>query len=74
MVDTHPGDKGARQLRRYWTTGVGGQVKIRWGSPGDFTRCVVNLSKYVDPEQAKRMCANYHHSMTGMWPGDRKNL
>lgn len=69
----NPGGKGERALRRYWTTGAGGQIKIRWGTPGDWTRCVAHLSEYVGEGQAKRMCANYHHAMTGMWPGDKAN-
>lgn len=63
----------AVRLRRYWTRGEGGKLKVRWGTPGDWTRCVKYLSKYVNPEQSKRMCANYHRTMTGMWPGDKRN-
>lgn len=28
----------ARRLKEYWKTGAGGR-KIRWGTPGDLTRC-----------------------------------
>ncbi len=32
-----PGDAQATaRLRRYWTKGEGGIVKIKWGTPGDF--------------------------------------
>jgi 2'-5' RNA ligase len=62
----------AEQLRRYWTIGAGG-AKIRWGTEGDFTRCVRYLSEHMTPENAKGYCANRHHEMTGMWPGDRDN-
>lgn len=62
---------GAEHLRRYWTTGKGG-LKIRWGTPGDWRRCVRQLSKHLGP-RAKGYCALRHKEMTGMWPGDRRN-
>jgi DNA-binding ferritin-like protein len=62
---------GAENLRRYWTIGKGG-LKIRWGTPGDWTRCVRQLRKYMGP-RAKGYCSLRHKEMTGMWPGDRKN-
>ena len=33
-----------RGLREYWTHGEGA-AKIRWGTPGDFDRCVTHLEK-----------------------------
>lgn len=62
----------AEKLRRYWTIGKGGQIKIRWNSPGDWTRCYRNLKKYMGP-RAKGYCSLRHKEMTGMWPGDRNN-
>lgn len=44
----------AEKLRRYWTVGKGG-AKIRWGTKGDWTRCVRNLSKYLGP-RSKGYC------------------
>lgn len=44
----------AEKLRRYWTVGVGGQ-KIRWGTSGDFRRCVTLLSKHLGV-RAKGYC------------------
>ncbi len=61
----------AEELRRYWTTGKGG-MKIRWGSAGDWTRCVRQLSKYLGP-RAKGYCALRHKEMTGLWTGDKKH-
>ena len=61
----------AEELRRYWTRGKGA-AKIRWGTPGDWTRCVRNLRKYMGP-RAKGYCALRHKEMNGVWPGDRKN-
>lgn len=56
----------AARLRRYWTTGVGGKVKVRWGVGGDFNRCVSHLRRYLrDP---KGYCALRHRQATGMWP------
>lgn len=63
---------GAEDLRHYWTNGAGA-VKIAWGTPGDFTRCVAFLSEHMTPEQAKGYCANRHKEVTGMWPGDKDN-
>ena len=61
----------AEQLRKYWTVGVGGQ-KIRWGSPGDWTRCVALVGKHLGP-RAKGYCALRHKEMNGYYPGDKKN-
>jgi len=62
----------AENLRRYWTTGKGG-LKIRWNTPGDWTRCNRQLKKYMGP-RAKGYCALRHKEMTGVWPGDKKNV
>ena len=57
----------AEKLRLYWTVGKGG-AKIRWGTPGDFTRCVRHLNKYM-PGRAEGYCQNLHQRMTGMATG-----
>ena len=62
----------AERLRRYWTIGKGGVIKIRWNTPGDWTRCYRHLKKYMGP-RAKGYCSLRHKEMTGMWPGDRRN-
>jgi hypothetical protein len=62
----------AETLRRYWTVGKGGLVKIRWNTPGDWTRCYRNLKKYMGL-RAKGYCSLRHKEMTGMWPGDKNN-
>jgi hypothetical protein len=59
-------------LENYWKLGKGA-IKIRWGSPGDFTRCVRHLDKHVGSERAKRICAQWHYDTNGFWPGDRRN-
>lgn len=58
----------AENLRRYWTVGKGA-LKIRWGTEGDWTRCVRQLSKYLGP-RAKGYCSLRHKEMNGIWPGD----
>ena len=68
-IDRNRGN--AEKLRRYWTVGKGG-LKIRWNTPGDWTRCHRYLSKYLGP-RAKGYCALRHKEMTGMWPGDKRN-
>jgi hypothetical protein len=62
---------GAENLRRYWTRGEGA-LKIRWGTGGDWTRCVRYLSKYLGP-RAKGYCALRHKEVTGLWTGDAKH-
>ena len=62
---------GAEKLRKYWTVGKGG-AKIRWGSEGDWTRCVTQLTKYLGP-RSKGYCALRHKEMNGIWPGDKRN-
>lgn len=63
---------GAEKLRRYWTVGPGG-AKIRWNTPGDWKRCVRQLSKHLGP-RARGYCALRHKEMTGMWTGDKEHL
>jgi hypothetical protein len=62
----------AEKLRRYWTFGPGA-LKIRWNTPGDWTRCNRQLRKYMGP-RAKGYCALRHKEMTGVWPGDKRNV
>lgn len=66
--DLKTGQQKAAPLRRYWLHGVG-STKILWGTPGDWTRCVGMLSKYLG-NRAKGYCAELHHTATGMWTGD----
>lgn len=72
MADTNPGDGNAETLRRYWTVGAGG-IKIAWGTPGDWTRCVRYVSDYMSKDEAEGYCARLHRRTTGMWPGDKNN-
>jgi hypothetical protein len=69
-IDRNRGN--AEKLRRYWTIGRGA-VKIRWNTPGDWTRCYRQLVKYMGP-RAKGYCSLRHKEMTGVWPGSKYNV
>jgi HK97 family phage prohead protease len=59
----HPG--ATERLHEYWVHGEGA-AKIRWGSPGDYDRCVLHLGKFLaDPHG---YCAQAHHDALGIWP------
>ena len=62
---------GAERLRQYWMHGEGA-LKIRWGAPGDWRRCVRHLSKHLGP-RAKGYCSLLHARRTGAWTGDKKH-
>jgi hypothetical protein len=76
MVDAKPGDGGAERLKAYWTTGAGAPL-IRWGTPGDFDRCVREIQKAIVkdgraplPDRTiKGLCSNLHVRATGARPG-----
>jgi hypothetical protein len=61
----------AEELRRYWLYGKGA-AKIRWRTPGDWTRCHKYLAKYMGP-RSKGYCALRHKEANGYWPGDKQN-
>jgi hypothetical protein len=58
----------AAHLIAWYLTGEGA-AKIRWGTPGDFARCVRIADNHMAKELAKGFCANRHHDATGEWPG-----
>lgn len=65
---THP--IPTARIRRYWVKGEGA-AKIRWGAPGDFNRCRLQLAKYVqNPEWLAGLCANMHKEALGFWPAE----
>jgi hypothetical protein len=57
------------RIHNYWIRGKGA-AKIRWGTPGDFTRCTRQLRKYIGPQFLNRTCAQWHHDALGYWPGE----
>lgn len=63
--------KGNEQtLIDYWTKGDGA-AKIKWGAPGDFDRCVTEVTTEAHGKvpDVKGYCANLHHTALGVWPG-----
>jgi hypothetical protein len=55
----------AEQLREYWVHGEGA-AKVRWGTPGDWARCVRHLEKYLG-ERAKGYCQLRHKEAMGVY-------
>jgi hypothetical protein len=55
----------AEKLRRYWVHGEGA-AKIRWGTQGDWARCVRHLEKYLG-ERAKGYCQLRHKEAMGIY-------
>jgi SPP1 gp7 family putative phage head morphogenesis protein len=69
------GKSAAEVLREYWTrqghpgpTGWAAEEKIRWGQPGDWYRCVDELTPHIGAEGAKGYCNLRHHEVLGYWP------
>jgi len=66
MAETSPGDvKATERLHEYWVRGEGA-AKIRWGEPGDFSRCVAELGKHIDNPQG--YCNLAHKAALGFYP------
>lgn len=63
------GAQSAERLRKYWLSGKGA-AKIRWGTKGDWTRCVRQLRKYLGP-RAKGYCTLMHGRKLGKYPGHK---
>jgi hypothetical protein len=65
------GDSSGPQAKlfRYWTSGEGGRLKIRWGTDGSFARCQRALARHLPPSyDLNGLCANLHKRATGEWP------
>lgn len=75
MVDTggqarHP--NATEHLMEYWSHGAGA-AKIRWGTPGDHTRCVHEIQKAITDDgraplpdnEIHGLCANLQKRATG---------
>lgn len=72
---THP--KETRRLHAYWTKkGQPGYAKIRWGTPGDFTRAKKLIGAKIganSPEDLRflnQIIAQWHFDALGYWPGE----
>lgn len=69
--------KETRRIHAYWTKkGQPGYAKIRWGTPGDFTRAKKLIGAKIaanSPEDMKylnQIIAQWHHDALGYWPGE----
>lgn len=63
-----------RQLEASYLTGKVA-TRIRWGMPGDWTRCVRQGRKHGIPGGVARgMCQTLHKKATGVYTGDKRNL
>lgn len=65
VADTPDKEQDTERLRHYWSHGEGA-IKVRWGEPGDFDRCVSHVGKFMD--NPKGYCAERHHDALGIWP------
>lgn len=66
--------RAPRQLQRAYVTGKVAR-RIRWGTPGDFTRCVRQARKHgMNSRMAKGFCANMHKLATGKWPAEGSRI
>lgn len=49
-------------------------ARIRWNTPGDFTRCVRQAIKHgMPPNVAKGACNGLHKKATGLYTGDARH-
>lgn len=63
-------------LMEYWSHGEGA-AKIRWGTDGDFDRCIRQVqeavtkggNKPLPDREIKGLCSNLHQRATGARPG-----
>lgn len=62
------------QLQKSYLSGKVAK-RIRWGTKGDYGRCVKQAMKHGIPSPvAKGMCQTLHKKATGMYTGDAKHL
>ena len=73
----------AQTLRDYWSDhGHAGpshgaeRDAIRWGTPGDFDRCVAQVTEHgnMTPDQAKGYCNLRHHDALGYYPAQHARM
>ena len=66
------------QFKKYWGPGGIGGAKIRWGTDGDFDRCVRMVNAKVTekhgsplpPNEIRGLCSNLHREYLGKNPGE----
>ena len=62
-VEEFAGKGNPEALISYWRDGEGA-ARIDWGSPCDFTRCMLLVGKYL-PDDAGGFCQNRHMELFG---------
>lgn len=68
MITSPKGAEGAAKLHDYWTKDPRGLAK--WASSEDpWTQLFHHLSKFLEPELAKRTAAQWFHDVFHFWPG-----
>ncbi len=61
------------QLRQSYLRGKVA-ARIRWRTPGDYTRCVRQARKHgMSSRQAHGVCQTLHKAATGMYTGDKRH-
>ena len=65
----------AETLKQYWAHGEGA-AKIRWGTGGDYDRCVRLVTEETKGAglDVHGYCANLHHDALGIWPATHAHL
>lgn len=62
------------QLEKSWLTGKVA-AKIRWNTPGDYTRAYKQALKYgMSPPVGHGLANKLHKKATGVYPGDKRNI
>jgi hypothetical protein len=71
----------AQTLRDYWSghghAGPSHGVErdaIAWGTSGDFSRCVAQVSEHMSPEDAKGYCNLRHKDALGFYPAQHAEM
>lgn len=68
------GSRMPPQLRRSYLHGKVA-ARIRWKTPGDYTRCVAQARKHgMSSGVAHGLCQTLHKRATGMYTGEKKHL
>lgn len=62
--------ENTEKLRQYWRDDPRGI--IRWGTPGDFGRCVVAVGRFM--KNPEGYCAERHHEVLGYWPATHAKM
>lgn len=63
--------EAAARLHAYWVTGEG---LAKWAeSPAPWTTLVAHLSKYMNPDMAKRTATVWFHEVFHFYPGSDLN-